>query len=75
MEEGNNYEEYANAINEENKFLKNKNLELGGAMAGLSFQNDEERNLIHYRLETDKILERIEHFLKKKKEHLTEKYV
>jgi hypothetical protein len=53
----------AEQINFENKDLKNKNLELSAALTsgGLSDSSD---NIIHERLETDKILERIEHFLK-----------
>jgi len=48
----------------ENQQLKQKNLELAQAMTSQGFNPEEEQNLIHYQLETDKILERIEHFLR-----------
>jgi len=48
----------------QNQDLKNKNLELSGALSSGGFNEQDEQNLIHYQLETDKILERIEHFLK-----------
>ena len=48
----------------ENKDLKNKNLDLQRQMVASNFDNSEDPTLIHYQLETDKILERIEHFLK-----------
>ena len=48
----------------QNKQLQQKNLELAGALTSSGFSEQEEQNLIHYQLETDKILERIEHFLK-----------
>jgi len=53
-----------NFLHEDNQILRNKNLELSSALTGASFQNEDEQNLIHYQLETDIILERIEHFLK-----------
>ena len=48
----------------QNKQLRNQNLQLTGAMASAGFMDQDEQNLIQYQLETDKILERIEHFLK-----------
>ena len=48
----------------ENQQLKQKNLELAGAMTSQGFIPEEEQNLIQYQLETDKILERMEHFYK-----------
>ncbi len=48
----------------ENKDLKNKNLDLQRQMVASNFDSSEDPTLIHYQLETDKILERIEHFLK-----------
>jgi len=48
----------------ENKDLKNKNVDLQSAIVGSNFSGSEEPTLIHYQLETEKILERIEHFLK-----------
>lgn len=48
----------------QNKELQNKNLDLSSALSSRSFNEQDEQNLILYQLETDKILERIEHFLK-----------
>jgi len=48
----------------ENQQLKQKNLELAGAMTSQGFTPEEEQNLIQYQLETDRILERMEHFYK-----------
>lgn len=48
----------------ENEQLRQKQLELSGALTSQGFTPEEEQNLIQYQLETDKILERIEHFLK-----------
>ena len=48
----------------ENRKLQNKNLELTGALTGGGFDEVAEQNLIHEQLSTDKILERIEHFLR-----------
>jgi hypothetical protein len=48
-----------------NKILQNKNLELQSALSSASFQNfGEDENLIKSQLETEKILERSEHYLK-----------
>ncbi len=46
----------------ENEELRQKNLQIAGAMTAQGFAPEEEQNLIHYQLETDKILERMEHF-------------
>ena len=51
-------------VSEENKALRNKNLDLTSSMVGSNFNSAEEPTLIHYQLETEKILERIEHFLR-----------
>lgn len=64
MEEQFNPEDYMSNLETENEQLKQKNLEMGGAMTAQGFLPEEEQNLIQYQLETDKILERIEHFLK-----------
>ncbi len=48
----------------ENQQLKNKTAQLSGALTSQGFQDQDEQNLIQFQLETDKILERIEHFLK-----------
>lgn len=56
--------EFMQNLDLENKSLKQKNMELGGALTSSGMQDADEQNLIHYQLETDKILERIEHFLK-----------
>jgi hypothetical protein len=49
----------------EKEGLRKQNMEMSQALAGVGMQQDaEDQNLIHYQLETDKILERIEHFLK-----------
>ncbi len=50
--------------NIENQELRNKNAQLNSSMVASSFQNHNEDTLIHYQLETEKILERIEHFLR-----------
>lgn len=57
-------EEYMSNAEIENQQLKQKNMELANAMTGGGFTPEEEQNLIQYQLETDKILERIEHFLR-----------
>ena len=48
----------------ENQQLKQKNVEMAGVLTSQGFSPEEEQNLIQYQLETDKILERIEHFLR-----------
>ncbi len=48
----------------ENQQLKQKNLEIAGALTSAGINPEDEQNLIQYQLETDKILERIEHFLR-----------
>ena len=67
MEEGMpdaGYNPTSEELFEQNQQLKSRNTELAGALGNVSFNEQEEQNLIHYQLETDKILERIEHFLK-----------
>lgn len=59
-----NPEEHMSNLEMDNEQLKQKNLELAGAMTSQGFSPEEDQNLIQYQLETDKILERIEHFLK-----------
>jgi len=63
MEEEFSPEQFEN-LAYENQTLRDKNLEIGRALTSGSFNDAEEQNLIQYQLETDKILERIEHFLK-----------
>lgn len=53
-----------NQLNFENQQLRNKTNELTGALTSSGFNGQDEQNLIITQLETDKILERIEHFLK-----------
>lgn len=57
-------ESILNETDIEKKELQNKNLDLQRSMVASSFASSEEPTLIHYQLETEKILERIEHFLK-----------
>ena len=63
-------EEYYNAeqdvsnLEMQNQDLRQKNLDMAGAMTAQSFSPEDDQNLIQYQLETDKILERIEHFLR-----------
>lgn len=47
----------------QNKALQMNNLEMAGALTGSSM-GEQEPNIISYKLETDRILERVEHFLK-----------
>ena len=54
----------AQALEQQNKDLQMKNQELSQSMVSSNFAGEGEETLIHYQLETDKILERIEHFLK-----------
>lgn len=49
---------------EENQMLKNENMRLQGQLSGAGLFDGENSNAIKERLDTDKILERIEHFLK-----------
>ncbi len=57
-------ESVLNEHNLEKQGLKNKIMEQQQAMIGSNFSDAEEPTLIHYQLETEKILGRIEHFLK-----------
>ncbi len=67
MNEDENLEQDS-AVNDillQNQELKNRNAQLGqAALINQGANSQDEQNLIHYQLETDKILERIEHFLK-----------
>ena len=51
-------------IEMQNRQLQNKNLELSTALTSGGMNDLSEQNLIHEQLDTDKILERIEHFIK-----------
>lgn len=51
-------------LQQQNKGLQSQNQELSQSMVSSNFPDNEENNLIYYQLDTDKILERIEHFLK-----------
>ncbi len=64
MEEPFNPEAYMSNLELENEQLKQTNLKVTGAMAAQAFAPEEDQNLIQYQLETDKILERIRHFLR-----------
>lgn len=64
MEEEFNPQAHMTNLETENEQLRQKNLEMGGAMTAQGFLPEEDQNLIQYQLETDKILERIEHFLR-----------
>ena len=55
---------YLNALEQQNAELKNKNIELAGAVSGSSFNSNQDGNLIQYQLGSDDILDKIEHFLK-----------
>ena len=48
----------------DNQMLQQRNMDMANALSSQAFNDQEEQNLIHFQLETDKILERIEHFLK-----------
>lgn len=68
MPEGDfNSYEYAESMNQlgmENQDLRNKTLQMAGAVSNQMFSDEDHQNLIQYQLETDRILERIEHYLK-----------
>ena len=64
MEEPFNPEAHMSNLEVENENLRQDNLKMSGAMTASGFLPEEEQNLIQYQLETDKILERIEHFLR-----------
>ncbi len=55
---------YLNALEQQNAELKNKNIELAGAVSSSSFNPAQDSNLIQYQLGSDDILDKIEHFLK-----------
>ena len=48
----------------ENKYLSDQNHSLSTAMATQAFMDQNEDNLIFYQLETDRMIEKIEHFLR-----------
>lgn len=52
------------SINQQNKELASKNQELQTAIASSAYADQQDQNLIQYQLETDKLLERMEHFLR-----------
>ncbi len=56
--------EYLSALEEENKKLSAKNTEYQSNISNTSFQNKEDSNLIQWQVNTDDILDMIEHFLK-----------
>jgi len=56
--------EYISNLDFENQQLKQKQLEMANALSGASFSDEDEKNLIQYQLDTDKILERCENYLK-----------
>lgn len=64
MPEEEEYEEAIESLANQNKELQNKNLGLHGVISGSQFLGQQNDNLIKYQLDTDAILERIEHFLK-----------
>ncbi len=59
-----NNADYLDALEKQNAELKNKNIELAGAVSNSSFPGHQDSNLIQYQLGSDDILEKIEHFLK-----------
>ncbi len=59
-----NPEEYMANMETEKEQLRQDNLKMSGAMTAQGFSPEEDENLIRYQLETDKMLERIEHFLR-----------
>ncbi len=59
-----NNTKYLEELEQQNKKLINKNLDLSSAVSGSSFENNQNSNLIQYQLGSDDILDKIEHFLK-----------
>ncbi len=55
---------YLEALEKQNKDLLNKNTELSGVISTSSFNNQRDGNLVQFQLESEDILEKIEHFLK-----------
>jgi len=64
MEENFDPMDHISDLETQNEQLKQDNLRMSGAMTAQGFLPEEEQNLIQYQLETDKILERIKHFLR-----------
>lgn len=63
-EEEGNVLEYLDNLQDENKKLKAKNTEYEAHISNTSFQNQTDSNLIQWQVNTDDILDMIEHFLK-----------
>jgi hypothetical protein len=55
---------YMDNLDVENKNLRQRNFDMASALSASNMPDVEDQNLIQFQLETDKILERIEHFLK-----------
>lgn len=51
-------------LSTQNQEIQRNNSDMAQSLASSNFSDQAEETLIHYQLETDKILERIEHFLK-----------
>lgn len=64
MDEDFNPEQYMSNLEVDNEQLRQDNLKMSGGMISQGFAPEEDQNLILHQLETDKILERIEHFLR-----------
>lgn len=56
-------ERYLNELENENQALKNKTNEMTGAMATTLFNKNDDSNLIQFQLETEDILDKLQHFL------------
>lgn len=65
--------DYVEQMELDKQQLQNKNMELSQALTGATFNEQDEQNLILFQLETDKILERAEHYLKGDQIKFTEK--
>jgi hypothetical protein len=63
-EEGGDINDYLTALTSENKDQQNKIQELNSIVSQSSFANDKDKNLIQFQLETEDILDKIEHFLR-----------
>ena len=63
-EEGVDTLEYLSGLEEDNQRLKAKNMEYAAHISNTSFQNQEDSNLVQWQINTDDILDMIEHFLK-----------
>ena len=56
--------DYLNELEQQNKKLKSKNTEYQSNISNTSFNNSDDGNVVQWQLETDDILDKIEHFLK-----------